>query len=149
VTRMNTWTDAIPYFSRAELECKGSGVMILDARFAAALPDLRATWGEPMTPNSVCRTPEHNAKVGGNPRSLHLTHNPHHPTNGTMAADISWRGWKPEKQLELARLAWRMGWAVGLHDGFIHVDRRADIGLAQAVFLYGTWSNPFNKEDIL
>jgi hypothetical protein len=54
----------------------------------------------------------------------------------------------PERQLALARLAWKMGWAVGLHDGFIHIDRRKDIGLQKAVFVYGVWSSPFNREDI-
>ena len=145
---MTAWTEALPYFPRSELACKGSGVVKLDLRFAAALPALRAAWGEPLTPTSVCRTHEHNESVGGHPRSLHLTDNPYHSTEGTMAADLAWRDWEPQRQLDLARLAWRMGWAVGLHDGFIHVDRRKDIGLQKSVFVYGTWSAPFNREDI-
>lgn len=148
---MSTWTEALPFFPRHELACSGTGVVLMDARFAATLPALRAAWGRPLIPNSVCRTPEHNVAVGGHPNSLHMTVNPRWPTKGCMAADLRWRGWKPEDQLALARLAWRMGWSVGLHDGFIHVDRRADLGLAElpkAVFLYGTWSEPFNREDI-
>ena len=147
---MTTWTDAIPYFTRAELACKGTGTILLDARFAAHLPALRAAWGKPLVPTSVCRTREHNANVGGHPRSLHLTENPVHPTHGCMAADLAWRDWPTQRKLEFARLAFRMGWAVGLHDGFIHVDRRADVGLRKAVFLYGSeWSAPFDKEDVL
>jgi len=72
---------------------------------------------------------------------------PVHDTLGSMAADLKWRGWPETDQLALARLAWRLGWAVGLHDGFIHVDRRADIGLAKRVFLYGEWSG-FSPEEV-
>lgn len=142
---LRSWHGPLPYFGISELACKGSSFVQLDLRFAAALPALRQAWGNPLTPTSVCRTPEHNASVGGHPRSLHLTDNHHHPTHGCMAADLVW----PDDRLAFARLAWRMGWAVGLHDSFIHVDRRADIGLNKRVFLYGgTWSAPFNREDI-
>jgi hypothetical protein len=153
-------TTAIEFFSQAELECKGSrkdnapgtGVIKLDPRFAVALPELRRTWGKSLNPNSICRTPEHNTKVGGNPNSLHMTENAKWPTIGTMAADISWRGWPVEEQLAFARVAWGMGWAIGLHNGFCHVDRRADLGLPnlpQSVFLYGEWANNFNRDDIV
>jgi len=145
------WTDALPYFPRHELECRGTGVIQLDARFAAALPALRVEWGRPLTPNSVCRSPQHNASEGGHPRSLHLTDNPAWPTNGTMAADIRWRGWSTDDQLAFARLAWSRGWSVGLHNGFCHVDRRGDLGLPelpQRVFLYGTWGDDFSPGDV-
>lgn len=141
---MLTWNHALPYFTKQELACKGSGVVHLDIRFAVALPALRQAWGRPLTPTSVCRTPSHNEAVGGHPRSLHLTGNPYHPTNGCMAADFVW----PNDKLAFARIAWSMGWAVGLHDAFIHVDRRGDIGLQKRVFLYGQWSAPFDREDI-
>lgn len=139
-----SWHGALPYFPKHELACQGCGVVHLDIRFAAALPALRQAWGAPLTPTSVCRTPSHNTAVGGHPRSLHLTGNPYHPTNGCMAADFAW----PDDKLAFARLAWQMGWSVGLHDSFIHVDRRADIGLQKRVFLYGEWSAPFDREDI-
>jgi hypothetical protein len=159
-TELTPVTTAIEFFSHAELECKGSrkdnapgtGVIKLDPRFAAALPELRRAWNKPLTPNSICRTPEHNTKVGGNPNSLHMTENAKWPTIGTMAADISWRGWPVEEQLAFARVAWGMGWSIGLHNGFCHVDRRADLGLPnlpQSVFLYGEWANNFNRDDIV
>jgi hypothetical protein len=156
-------TTAIEFFSHAELECKGSrkiengiakpgtGVVKLDPRFAVALPELRRAWGKGLTPNSICRTPEHNSKVGGNPNSLHMTENAKWPTIGTMAADISWRGWAVDEQLAFARMAWRMGWAIGLHNGFCHVDRRADLALAnlpKSVFLYGEWDAKFGRDEI-
>lgn len=145
------WTEAIPYFSREELACKGSGIIKLDIRFAAALPALRADWGKPLNllnGGSVCRTPEHNASIpGAHPRSLHLTENPVHPTFGTMAADIPWREWAENEKLQFARLAYKKGWTVGLHDGFCHVDRRKEIGLRKIVFLYGAWSG-FSADEV-
>lgn len=141
----------IEFFSADELKCKGSGIIKLDPRFAEALPELRRAWGEPMSPSSVCRSPEHNRASGGNPDSLHLTENTKWPTLGAMAADIRWRDWPAEKQLRFARIAWRMGWAIGLHQGFCHIDRRADLklrGLPQWVFLYGAWDGRFTRPDI-
>ncbi|PKM30244.1 MAG: hypothetical protein CVV07_07450 [Gammaproteobacteria bacterium HGW-Gammaproteobacteria-11] len=168
---MQPVTTAIQFFPAHELECKGSrkrdasgrgiagtGVIKMDPRFAQALPVLRGEWGRPLSPNSVCRTPGHNnlpvkqGGAGGHPNSLHLTENPKWPTLGTMGADIQWRSWSTRTKLAFARLAWRLGWAVGLHDGFCHVDRRGDLGLPnlpRAVFLYGTWSGAFSPQDVI
>lgn len=148
---MTPITTAIQYFSEHELACKGTGVIKLDPRFAETLPDLREAWGEPLTPNSVCRSPEHNVAVGGNPRSLHMTENAAWPTYGCMAADIAWHDMSTVKRLEFAQLAWSMGWSVGLHDSFCHIDRRSDMALAnlpQAVFLYGRWGGQFGAAEI-
>lgn len=140
---MQPITTAIPYFSEAELRCKGTGIIKLDPRFADALPKLREAWGKPLSPNSVCRSPEHNKAVGGHPNSLHLTENPKWPTFGTMACDIRWRDWKLEDQQSFAELALSMGWRVGLHDGFCHLDRLLDIAPGSAkLFLYGTYTGP-------
>lgn len=144
----NPITTAIPYFSESELACKGSGIIKLDPRFAEALPKLREAWDAPLSPNSVCRSPEHNTRVGGNPRSLHMTENVAWPTLGTMAADISWASWPVPQRLRFAKLAWSLGWSVGLHNSFCHVDRRIDLALPalpQSVFLYGKWGNHFDQ----
>lgn len=143
-----SWTGALPFFSESELKCKGSGVIKLNREFAAMLPALRVAWGRPLTVNSVCRTPAHNQSVGGHPRSLHLTDNPTHDTQGTAAADIAWRGWSTANQLAFARLAFRMSFAVGLHDGFCHVDWRRCVGLPPVVFLYGTWAGAFTVKEV-
>lgn len=142
-------TTAIKYFPAHELACKGTGVIKLDPLFAKELPLLRAAWGKPLTPNSVCRTPEHNANERGHPNSLHLTENPKHKTLGTCAADIRWRDWPANVKLQFAKLAWSLGWSVGLHDGFIHVDRREIAGLSQHCFLYGTWTGSFTSRDVM
>jgi hypothetical protein len=152
---------AIAYFGAHELDCNGTrdigkdghpipgtGVIKMDPRFARALPELREAWGEPLLTNSVCRTPAHNTRIGGHWRSLHLTDNPHWPSVGSMAADIRWRSWSTTKKLAFARMAYSMGWSVGLHDGFCHVDRRADIGLTKRCFLYGTWGGVFDPSEV-
>lgn len=145
---MSVWRGAIPYFSNEELECQGTRIIRLDERFAAALPDLRRRWGSPLYPTSVCRTPDHNRAVGGHPRSMHLTQNPERGTNGTMAADLAWREWPDDEKLRFARLAWSLGWSVGLHDGFVHVDLRTAVGMKKAVFVYGQWSHPFEQHRV-
>ena len=142
------WLKDLPYFSLNELKCKGSGVIQIDPQFAAALPFLRLKWGEPLTPTSVCRTPQHNARVDGHKNSLHMTTNTTHKTLGTAAADISWRDWPTSKKLRFARLAWSLGFSVGLHDGFCHIDWRIGFSLPQATFLYGTWSGAFNPDEV-
>lgn len=131
------------FFSDSELACKGTGVVKLDPRFEAALPELREAWGKPMNLNSCCRTPAHNVKVGGHQNSLHLTENPKWNTQGTMACDVRWRDWKLEEQQAFAELALSMGWRVGLHNGFCHIDRLLDIAPGSVkVFLYGTYTGP-------
>jgi hypothetical protein len=148
---MKPVTTAIEFFSEKELACKGTGIIQLDPRFATALVEFRKAWGRPITANSVCRTPEHNKNVKGHPRSLHLTKNPTWLTYGTMAIDCGWNNWQVEEQLKFAQLAWSMGWAVGLHNSFCHIDRRADLklpSLPQNVFIYGSWNNRFNSQDV-
>lgn len=143
------WTGALPFFSERELRCKGTGIIKLDIRFATALPQLRLSWGRPMNPNSVCRAPAHNLAVGGRPNSWHLTENPERPSWGCMSIDTQWRDWPVADKLAFARLAWKLGWAVGLHDGFCHTDRRGDCpGWNQTVFIYGTWSWPFGPSNV-
>jgi hypothetical protein len=46
-------TTAIEFFSEKELACKGTNVIKLDPRFAAALPELRRAWGEPVVINAT------------------------------------------------------------------------------------------------
>lgn len=144
-----TVTTAIEHFPEKELACKGTGIILLDARFAVALVSLRNEWNKPLIPNSVCRTPEHNKNEGGHPTSLHLTENPKHPTNGTMAADIRWANWTLARKIEFARFCWKRGWSIGLHNSFIHIDRRIDVGMKQRVFLYGAWNNEFGAKEIM
>ena len=152
---MNSITTSIPYFSESELACKGTGIIKLDSRFAEALPKMRELWESvckthdwhpALILNSACRTPEHNKLVGGRPRSLHLTENPHWPTYGTMACDIRWRSWPRQKQLEFCRLALNMGWRVGLNNRFVHIDRGLEVGINTRIFLYGDYIGDLHLE---
>lgn len=148
---MKPITTPIEFFGADECACKGTGVIKMDPRFAEALPLLRKAWGSPLGASSICRTPAHNKAERGHPSSLHLTENPKWPTLGSMAADIKWRNWPVQRKLAFARLAWSMGWSVGLHSSFCHIDRRGDLGLAnlpQNVFLYGAWHGAFTPSEV-
>ena len=124
-------------FTANELRCKGSGKLILAPGFADHLLDLRVMMDEPMTVNSCCRSAAHNQSVGGHPRSLHVCDTPHWPTGGCCAIDIGTRNRPPEYRANLTRIALSMGWSVGVHGGFIHLDRRGDFTeRPQAVFSY-------------
>lgn len=136
------------YFTKNELGCKHCGMVILAPGFADRLLELRLAFGQAMVPSSTCRCEAHNRNVGGHPRSLHLCDKPAHPTQGACAMDVQWRSWSRDKKLSFARLAWAHGWSVGLHDGFCHIDRRADFGLTKLSFLYGAWSGKFSTNDV-
>ena len=132
-----TYTNDLPkYLSAAEMACPTTGTIKIDKRFADAWVELREEWALPLKVNSGCRTPKHNEKIGGHPRSLHLTENPVWPTYGTMAVDIQWRDWATGKQQQFAELARSKGWRVGLANGFIHIDRGHDVGVKTGVYFY-------------
>lgn len=140
----------IPFFTSKELACPCCGMIQMDINFAAALSFLRSKWGKPLTVNSVCRCPAHNARVKGHPDSLHLTVNEKWKTAGTMAADIAWRGWTKEQKIKFARMAHDIGLRIGLHDGFCHVDLGRTVpGIKPHTFLYGEWSGEFSPDEIL
>lgn len=146
---MSSWNHPLPYFTAAEVACKGTGVIRIDRRFALALMALRFLWGAAFTVSSLCRTPSHNTAVGGHPNSLHLTENPKHDTDGAMAADVPWAGWSEGDQLAFAQMAWGLGFSVGLNDAFCHIDYRKAIGLPQNVFTYGArWTGRITEDQI-
>lgn len=138
------WDKELPYFPTSELACKCCGVIKLDMILAVHLPKLRHEWAKPLTPTSVCRCPKRNKAVKGHLHSLHLTENPTHGTKGSLAIDIAWAKWETGEKLLFAQYACKVGWSIGLHNAFVHLDRRTDIGLPQTVFLYGEWSDQFD-----
>jgi len=128
------------YFTRLELTCRcGCGLMSYQGGFLDKLHDLRQEFGKPMVPTSACRCARHNATVSKlAPRnSLHIgdfSTRPGH--SGCMAIDIAtpdgtYRG-------ELFRLAWARQWSIGWNakQGFLHLDRRVDLGMPQTTFDY-------------
>ena len=114
-------------FSMRELECKLSRTVKLDRRFQNALVKLRVAFDRPMSVNSCCRSWEHNKAEGGHIRSLHVYDEPFHDTRGAMAIDI--RTPNSKYAYELCFLAMRHEWAVGYNAGFLHLDRRVDLGM--------------------
>ncbi len=145
-----SWDRPLPFFTKKELACRHCGQLKLNALFAAGLVTLRFMWALPLHPTSVCRCQHHNEKVGGHPKSLHMTNNPHHDTDGCAAADFSWKSWPTHEKLRFAALAYRLGFSVGLNEIFCHVDMRAriKIGKSQAIFLYSNWQGDFTPDDI-
>lgn len=146
---MTPVTTAIDYFAATELRCKGSGIIRLDPRFARALPELRVAVDHAMIPSSVCRSPAHNKAERGHRTSLHLTDNPKWNC-ATMAADIQWRSWSFAKKFNFAKTALKLGWRVGLHDGFCHIDRLKDITTGYPdVFVYGAYTGKITRSLLL
>jgi len=128
----------LPNFSMDELRCKGSGMLILAPGFAQALQGLRDAVGVPMVINSCCRSKEHNAAVGGHPRSLHVCDEPYWVTGGACAVDVrAIRGEDDEFRAHLEAVAWARGWSIGFHPRFLHLDLRTEYaGRPQARFVY-------------
>lgn len=142
MTHYPTTEQPLPSFSRAELACKGSGLLILAPGFGQALQGLRdalfAETGRRMFLNSACRSHAHNEAEGGHPRSLHVCDFPHWPTGGTCAVDVrAIEGEDDDYRDHLVVLAWERGWSVGINPRFIHCDLRTPYaGLKQAEFSY-------------
>ena len=78
----------LDHFSRSELACPTTDQVRLASGFGEALERLRVELDEPIYLTSACRSPMHNAKVKGHPRSLHLVVNGHWGTGGCCAVDI-------------------------------------------------------------
>lgn len=150
---MKPVTKPFSKFTQEELQCKGTGVILLDPRFVERLTTFREeVYKKPILPASVCRTPEHNANLKpnpGHPNSLHLTVNPKHNTLGTAAIDCKWRYMGTEEKLEFAALAYKHGFSIGLHNGFCHLDLRTVAELKQCCFLYGSWGGYFSIRDVV
>lgn len=109
--------------------------------FGPRIDRLRELWGRPLIVNSCCRTKAYNKAIGGNPRSFHVFdfnesdaplfragREIHH---FTLAIDLS------ETSEEFRKLAWDMGFSIGLGRGFTHIDDRYPIfGMKQTIFTY-------------
>ena len=77
----------LDHFSRSELACPMTDELRLATGFGEALERLRVELDAPIYLSSACRSPIHNAKMGGHPHSLHLTVNGHWGTGGCCAID--------------------------------------------------------------
>jgi len=124
------------HFSHSELACPATGELRLDAGFGEVLERLRVELDEPKYLNSACRSPQHNAKVRGHPRSLHLIINSLWGTGGTCAVDVG--AINGEFKAKLITLALDQEWSIGVASNFIHLDQRSRYcGLPQVLYHYG------------
>ncbi|RJO67433.1 MAG: DUF882 domain-containing protein [Myxococcales bacterium] len=108
-----------PHFARSEMQCHcGCNKCIVCVDLLDALEDLRERVGWPLVVNSAYRCPEHNAAVGGKPKSKHLE---------GIAADVCCRNLSVDDLARAAETipAFRRG-GIGKYPkkGFVHVDVR-------------------------
>jgi hypothetical protein len=126
----------LDHFSRSELACPTTDQVRLAASFGEALERLRVELDAPKHLTSACRSPMHNAKVRGHPRSLHLTVNGHWGTGGTCALDVV--AIDGNFKAKFIALSLDQDWSVGVASNFIHLDQRSRYcGLRQVVYHYG------------
>lgn len=103
-----------PNLKLEEFACKdGSDAVLVDDGLVELLQKIRDYFGTPLNINSAYRSPAHNKKVGGSPKSQHL--------EGT-AADIVLQGVTPLLVAQYAVSIQAGG--VGLYKTFTHVDVR-------------------------
>ncbi len=104
------------HFRRDEFACKcGCGFAAVDYELLALLENVREHFNQPITINSACRCPSHNAKVGGEDKSQHMF---------GMAADFVVVGVSPAKvhQYLIGKYPDRYG--IGLYKTWVHLDVR-------------------------
>lgn len=117
------------YFSDDELACKGSGLVMLDPRFEAALYIYRVQVDMTLHPSSCCRSLAHNRSVGGASSSYHLFEGVNDGRMGSLAIDL--KVTDSVKRAIMVSTALSLGWSVLIYDTFIHIDRRTDLGKEQ------------------
>ena len=125
----------LDHFSHSELACPTTDQVRLAAGFGEALERLRVELDEPIYLNSACRSPMHNAKVDGHPRSLHLVINSHWGAGGCCAVDAA--ATDGGCRVKIITLALNQDWSVGVASNSIHLDQRSRYcGLPQVVYHY-------------
>lgn len=105
------------HFRVREFRCQdGSDAVLVSEELVELLEQIRVHFNAPVTINSAYRTKNHNAKVGGSPKSQHLL--------GT-AADIRVAGATPTEVAQYAETLLGNSGGIGLYGTFTHVDVRA------------------------
>ena len=102
-----------PNFSPAEIACRGTGQIKMHPEALDKLQALRDRLGKPLIVRSAYRSPEHNRRVGGAPRSKHM--------DGT-AFDIAMANHDPEAFEAAARAVGFLGFGYYPRSGFMHID---------------------------
>ncbi len=102
-----------PDFSPAEIACRGTGKLLLNAPALDTLQALRDRLGKPLIVRSGYRSPEHNRAVGGATRSKHMD---------GAAFDIAMTNHNPVAFEAAARAVGFLGFGFYPRSGFMHVD---------------------------
>ena len=102
-----------PNFSPAEIACRGTGKLLINAAALDKLQALRDRLGKPLIVRSAYRSPEHNRAVGGAARSKHMD---------GAAFDIAMVNHDPAAFEAAARAVGFLGFGFYPRSGFIHVD---------------------------
>ena len=100
------------YFTPRELACRGTGSLLVDVDAIDRLERMRGIVGKPFIITSAYRSPLHNARVGGAPRSFHKL---------GRAFDIRLQGHVKGYLMEIAREV-GFGGVAARRNSFIHVD---------------------------
>ena len=125
----------LKYFTRAELQCKGSGKFKLADGFGEFLDRVRDAWGKPLTVNSCCRCMAHNQAEGGAKNSYHLLDHPSRAF-GTCAVDFAIPA--HERRAFVVMILTKFPDAsIGVAKAFLHVDLRTKYdGSPATLFTY-------------
>jgi uncharacterized protein YcbK (DUF882 family) len=104
------------HFDRREFACHcGCGFDAADSELLEVLEGLRQHFDQPIKITSGCRCPEHNAKVGGSPKSQHVF---------AKAADVQVVGKKPADVAAYLERLYPNTYGIGRYDGWVHIDVR-------------------------
>lgn len=104
------------YFTRQEFKCKcGCGFDAVDKELLDVLTDVRKHFRKPVNINCACRCSEHNAEVGGKPKSQHLF---------GKAADIVVKNTDPHKVYSYLYDKYPNKYGIGSYNTFTHIDVR-------------------------
>ena len=107
---INNWQ--YRYFQPPEVACKGTGQILINEEALTALDNLRTHIGHSINLSSAYRSPYHNAKVGGAPRSSHLEGH---------AFDVRLQGRDKETIRKVAEQVGFKGFGMR-YQTFIHID---------------------------
>jgi len=102
-----------PNFSPAEIACRGTGKLLINAPALDKLQALRDRLAKPLIVRSAYRSPEHNRAVGGATRSKQMD---------GAAFDIAMANHDPVAFEAAAREVGFLGFGFYPRSGFIHVD---------------------------
>jgi uncharacterized protein YcbK (DUF882 family) len=104
------------YFDRSEFACEcGCGYDTVDAELLEVLTIVREHFAHPVSINSGCRCPSHNAAIKGSPRSQHQY---------GRAADIVVKGVSPGVVHDYINAKFPNQYGLGRYETFTHVDTR-------------------------